>query len=1264
MEHTHIVTATDLENYADTRESEGVIPEFVSLLIKESVPDLTLCRIPYGDSVGQPGWDGMVETVNGSRQYVPAGKSVWEIGTGAKPQKKATDDFRGRLTDTPETERKKIAYVVVTPHSAKWPQPKQEKWRRCRLKHGWSSIKILDGVQLADWLREYPLLGKALLKRMHLADRMSGITVPTEYWANLQTMTRQGDPPLPPKLFLIGRDQARQKLQQVFEGQENELLLNLESASDVDDFVAAFLAEADGGSIRLSHKRCLLIRDADTWLTMSNLQARHILVAHPSLDLENAGEQLALEARRKGHGIVIPVAGAASVSGGSIIPLRSPSAHQIEQCFTEVNYSLDRARVLGSAGAHSLAALKRHLRGLGERPPYANWPSASALALASAVGRWVGNNPADQKAVEDIVGKTYGEWIEALRPESVRQDTPLSQSDEQWKVISRGEAWSALGPFLSDAALERIGRVVVEVLSERNPKFDLPPDRHYMAAVEGKVLRHSAGLRHGLAETLALLGSKPHVLTTCSLHRPATTAFVAVRKLLHDADWITWASLNHELPLLAEAAPDEFLDQVEAALAKEDCPFKMVFAQEGHGFAGSNYMTGLLWALEALAWSPDYLVRVVVLLGELAVIDPGGNWSNRPLNSIIAILLPWHFQTAASLEKRKAAVETLLREQAEVGWKVLLSLLPHNYGVTSGTNKPTWNPLIPETYSPCITENDYRQQVVVYAGMAAQIAAADIAKLGSLIDRLPDLPPPAHQRIVEHLQSTAVTELPEVERTLLWEALTDLVAKHRKYHDANWSMPIAAVAQLAAVADRLAPASIQLTQRRLFSERDYDLLDEKANYEDQRARLNEKRDQAVTAIYAKGGIAGVLGFARAVSSAARVGESLGRGSVGKDDDLLPTMLETTDPVERSIVQAFVVQRYWTRGLAWVDALPIVHWTIPQRVAFLALLPFVDIVWSRLETILGPATDDYWKNVPAHNPWEEQEDKLSFAIERLLAVGRPRIAIRCLYRIAAGKKPFSSELAMRVLLAAVQSDNEKFHLAQHELITVIQAIQSDPTANRAELFKVEWAYLEVLDRDFGGVPETLEQRLADDPAFFMELIGLTFRSDKDTHRTKFTKGQKSVAENAYKLLSAWRRVPGTKSDGNFAPKAFNEWVAAMAAAAKKSGHLRIALSELGQVLTYASADPSGLWIHKAVAEVLNGKTFEAMRHGFMIELFNQRGVHGYSGGREEHEIATKFHQRADELETAGFHRFAASLRDLAKQYEQDAEREEKRSPYED
>lgn len=118
MEHTHIIKSGDLLRYADTRDSQGVIPELVYLLIRQSVPDAIECRIPYGDAVNQPGLDGLVKCKNGYFQFVPDGISCWEIGTGGNPQEKATDDFRKRTKKLSDPERANSSFVFVTPRSA------------------------------------------------------------------------------------------------------------------------------------------------------------------------------------------------------------------------------------------------------------------------------------------------------------------------------------------------------------------------------------------------------------------------------------------------------------------------------------------------------------------------------------------------------------------------------------------------------------------------------------------------------------------------------------------------------------------------------------------------------------------------------------------------------------------------------------------------------------------------------------------------------------------------------------------------------------------------------------------------------------------------------------------------------------------------------------------------------------------------------------------------------------------------------------------
>jgi len=1266
MEHTQIINATELENYADTRDSEAVIPELVCMLVKESVADLTACRIPYGDAINQPGWDGLVETEHGYRQFVPNKKSFWEIGTGSKPQDKATEDFEKRTRKMIQQDLKEASYVFVTPRGASsggWSEIDQSKWIKLRELSGWRSIKILDNVQLADWMREFPAIGKWLLKRIGIVKTTTGFATPAEHWDNLEQLTNSGDPPLPSKLFLVGREKACEEVMRLFNEEIKLMALVVESEQDTEDFIAAFLASLEVDKRRIYCNRCIFVKDADAWNAMANLKNAHVLVAHPQLDLESSGEQLHMLAKKKGHGVIIPVSSA--WASEKLIPLRSPSASMIETTLRESGYSHERARKLAGAGALSLAALKRYLRGLGDLPPYATWSSARLLAQAGLLGRWSGENPADKATVETVVGKSYGEWIETVRSETLRSDTPLTQRNENWKMISRGEAWSGLGPRLCNDDLDRFKRAAIEVLRERDPKFDLPAEERFAASLYKKNLLHSESIRKGMAETLALLGSRPTVLSSCSQEKAELVATLTVRELLKGADWIMWASLDRHLPMLAEAAPDEFLGSVEAALAPtSESPFKGVFAQERSGAMSCNYMSGLLWALETLAWHPEYLARVTMVLGDLAAIDPGGNWSNRPANSLAAIFLPWYPQTCATIPKRKATVEALLREQPSVGWKLLMALLPTGHGLTTDTSKPSWRDFILPEWTSGATTREYWEQVVGYSELVVTTAATDLTKLTELVNRLSDLPKPAYLHVLNHLASENVLSLPESVRLPLWEALKDLAAKHRKFANAQWAIPREAVAKIEETAAKIEPKSAGVLYRRLFSERDFDLFEENGNYDEQRQKLDLRRQAAVKEILEASQILGVWDFAQQVDSPRKVGHALGcLASAPVDNALLPSYLSHTERIYEAFIRGFVWGRFAIKSWAWVDNIVMEAWTAEQKATFFTFLPFGQETWRRVGQLLASGEAIYWKKADVHS-WISPEH-LQEAAEKLLQYHRPYAAVTCLNWLIHNKTDFSPQLATRALLDSLNTEDKTTGLDHYEALELIKWLQENPATNLNDLFQIEWAYLPLLDRLHGAIPKTLEKRLATDFVFFHEVIRIVFRSDKQTHLDQHpTEKEKNIAQNAYRLLHTWKTVPGSNNDGSFNETEFKAWLAAVKELAASSGHLRIAMDQIGKVLPYAPPDADGLWINHSVAETLDAKDASEMRSAFTCELFNMRGVHGFSAGKEELKIATGYREKAEALDQRGYLRFAAAMRKIAEQYEREAERDSQRDPFED
>ena len=111
-----------------------------------------------------------------------------------------------------------------------------------------------------------------------------------------------------------------------------------------------------------------------------------------------------------------------------------------------------------------------------------------------------------------------------------------------------------------------------------------------------------------------------------------------VSSLLADADDRRWWSISDQLRTLAEAAPDTFLDAVDQSLARPDRPIMALFKEDG-GLMGGAHHSNLLWALEILAWSPQYIARACRVLARLATLDPGGQYANRPKSSLRSIFL-------------------------------------------------------------------------------------------------------------------------------------------------------------------------------------------------------------------------------------------------------------------------------------------------------------------------------------------------------------------------------------------------------------------------------------------------------------------------------------------------------------------------------------------------------------------------------------------------------------------------------------------------
>jgi hypothetical protein len=1065
------------------------------------------------------------------------------------------------------------------------------------------------------------------------------------------------------ELFLLGRNVAVEKVSQVFDGQLKELCLRTRYPKELDSFVAACLAQR-GELDKGAGERCLFVRNRETWQRLCETEPPHrIFVAHPELDFEAHKTELLQQARVREHSVIYAITNPRPDTA-EVVDLRQPKKYEVQETLKKHQVPEDEANRLAQRSNGNVYLLVQLVSDTTERRKWAAQDVGYRLRWLALLGGWNDSSKKDKAVIGEIADEPYEGWVQILYPYTRQEEPPVLLEGNNFRPVSRYETWQQLGHNLSDKDLLRFKDVAIKILSETEPAFDLPPEKRQYAGLQRDLPETcTPALRRGIAETLALLSGQGQALTV-SPNTAQSTSEAVVWSLLNGADWKRWASLSSDLPLLAEAAPEAFLSALKNTLQKpNESPLNDLFAANDGSFFGRNYHCGLLWALEVLAWYPDYLCSVSIILAQLASYPLPKNLGNNPLDCLRSIFLTWLPQTLGTIEQRRVAVEKVIEENAETGWQLLLELLPAAHQSGSYNQKPVWRDWLDGHWKEGVTRQEMTRQIQNYAELAVQCAFKDIIKLNELIARWDNLPPDVFEKVLEHLKSPVVRDLPEAERFILWQKLTDESSRHRRFAKADWAMPDEELKKLEAAAEAIKPVSPAILYQRLFNDYEHHFFtQDTSNYGEQRDALAAERSQAVLAIIKEGGVEAVIKIAKSVKLPVEIGMALGRvGNQEFDLFLLPKHLENNEKPILEMVKGYIWARYFTASFAWVQGFNLTTWSVTQKAKFFSAMPFEAQVWRAAEQALGDKKNEYWDSIRP-NSFQAGKDLIE-AISKAVENKRGDIAVNGINCLIHTKQQIPTPLATAAVRCMIENYPKNLFLDQYELVEIIKHLQSAPDADINDLSWIEFQSLKLLDHTNGASPVILERRMSAEPKFFHETMTLAFRSERDIGKPKeLDEHQSKLASHVFGLLHHWQTPPGTTKSGTIDEENFKAWIVETKKLSEESGHWAIAQQLIGQALTHGPAGLVGLLNYPEAAKILDHKDFEEMRRGFSIALFNSRGVHGFSSGSQELEIAKGYRDHAQKYELAGFTRIAVTLRSIADSYQRDAEREAKRDPY--
>jgi len=1258
------IKAKEIESWVDGNIPARIrLAVFLRTLVNSTGIDLSKVDFPGNDDAERHGWDGVVTAGEGT-PWIPEGNSSWEFGVDQNPKSKADGDYTTRTKNTDRSVRDETSFVFVTPRS--WTG--KDAWVEARRRERkWKDVRAYDASTLEQWL-EQSIAGQSWFANETHRPARDGVYSLDKCWSD---WANASDPPLAASLFAtavrIGVNAVHSRLK---DSPEEPTII----AADSTEEGLAFLAQLFTGHLQSYRDRVVVFSKQGALPKLAEGASNFIAVA-TSREVER---ELASFSRSI-HSIVIYPRNAANAEPH--VTLEPLNYDAFRTSLEEMGFERDDIERRSHESGRSLTVLRRRLSNFPaiKNPEWAaDEKIAARLVPFLFAGAWDAANESDKSMISWLArGADYPALEQELQVLTRVNDAPVWSVGTYRGVVSKIDLLFAISGAVTE--LNTYFNVARRVLSESDPSLDLPEDKQWAAGFYGKTREISGTLRKSISETLVLLAVHGNTLFQSRLgFNVQAKAASLVKELLTPLTTRALEEHEQDLPTYAETAPEVFLEILENDLKSENPASFGLLRPSNSDIFGRCLRSGLLWALEGLAWSPTTLPRAASILATLATIKIDDNWTNKPINSLESIFRFWMPQTAATLEVRLAVMRKLAERVPEVAWEVCVEQFSFHNSVGDYSHKPRWRN-DGHGFGETVTNGEAWKFRTTMIEMALGWKAHTRDTLGDLVERVYALSDDQQMKLWELVGQWSSSVASDFDKAWMREKIRITVTPRRRaatLKDQVRADKLGAAADAACIA--LQPQDLvnqhEWLFRQLWIEESVEELEE-LNHRERDARILKRRTDALTEIFGQRDAAGILQLAD-ISNASGVIGSLMAGILPRANiaEFIRTALPSpsTDAWARKELVSGILGAVPT-DTQRTEVLRSIARTFAQEdfARVLTLAPFQGATWALVDELGAEAQSTYWQTVSpcwAHRGSVDVNE----AVERFITACRPRAAFNHIHFLLNEMKP---ALLFRLMKEVANNSNEPsghYKLDPYYIAEAFKQLDESGQFSTDEMAGLEFPYIEALSRNHGvhgarGIPN-IENYLEDHPEFFAEAVAWVYRrtdgrEDPEGMRVDENRAKNRV-ELGYRLLEALQRIPGRNNIGEVEADRLLAWINAIRQSCTQLGRLKVGDSSIGKLLSNAPNGKDGIWPCEPVRDALESIQSEEVADGMTVGRYNARGAHWRGeGGGQERELAAQYRRWAQALEISHPWVAAYVLKHMADTYDEEAKGHDTRAKVE-
>lgn len=1249
----NIIKANDIISWSETIYARSQFAILLRKLIHSTHQNLKQIDFAGNDDSQRAGWDGFLETDKGNA-WIPAGKSGWEFGVDKDIKSKADGDIEKSI-QAMGSECTSITFVFVT--TRRWNR--KNNWiQEQKNRNIWKDVRAYDASDLEQWLEQSTVAQIWFLEQINrpTTDVMS-LESYWEQWANVS------EPALCPELFKSNIEKYKNKINSKINDSYNPILITADSTEEGIAFVCQVFNDDD------------FLDKKDNVMIVSNASIISQLInINPNTIIVTANREVEKEVAHIKDIVKFLIYPTKSISNADI-SLSVLDKDSFKKSLKIMGKTDDDIDMLINQSGRSITILRRLLSNIPaiKKPAWAtNIEIAENLLPFLFVGVWSTKDEGDKEILEKISGKSFNELEKIFNRYIQIDDTPFWSISDYRGLTSKIDVLFAIKSAITEQDINHFLQITKDVLSEADPALDLEKEKRYLANIYQKNRKYSNRLRENILETLILLAVYGQSLFSIDLQ---TRISHLIHEILTPLTNRVLESNVDNFPMYAEVAPSELLSIIERDLRSETSSVIALLEPISDSWFQGSSRTGLLWALEKLAWHPDTFARSSYILAKLSETKIQDNLSNKPINSLKHIFRVYRPDTCASQEQKLEVLKVIMKRHPNVAWCIFVSIINDAQTFIIENHNYKWreNEACPEIDELSMIE--FKKSVFEIMMSYQDYSIDKLMDFIELLYLLDDSRQNQFWNLVDSLLEKEI--LSDKDKTKLRDKIRQkciINSKKLKHHLAKLTEKGEQIYQ------KLEPENLIEKYLWLFKshwvELSEDDLDNEVDcYDKKQELIKEKRTSALKEIFRNNGTDGILSIFTQ-GNCYYYGTDILVNSVFSNKDieeiLEKSLIEFLKNDEQATDYSIFISNMFCSMPDVVQKENLIsgltnNLSDNEKLKLYLILPFNKLAWSFVDLLDEELREQYWLEVQPN--YCQPDEELEIAISYLLSVGRAKVAFRLIeYHL----NKIDALTIYQILDDLLKSENNKdneYLPNQYYFKEAFKLLNNSDDVDSEKKAYLEFAYINIL-KEYGNIKladygPNLSQYIFEHPEFFAEMISFIYKRKDgidDFNQGNYTDEQlRNLQDKYYNIIHDLSFPNLNREVCKIESAKLLNWIYQVRKLCSESNRLEITDLNIGKMLAHSPVDSEdNIFPCNIIRDIMEDIQSEYILDGAYTEVYNSRGAVIKSlneGGQKEYVLATQYQDWANQLKNT--HPFVANylLQKVADAYFYEAKEED-------